>query len=173
MLCMRRITVIGCAFAAASSFVACGADDPAPTAGTASEATALRDGGVPAFERELARLRGRPVVVNQWASWCGPCRAEFPFFQRLADSYRGRIAFLGVNSRDSRADAEKFLARYPTRFPHFSDPDARVARVFRGGRVWPTTAFYTADGELNFTHQGQYRTQDDLDRDIRRYALDG
>jgi cytochrome c biogenesis protein CcmG, thiol:disulfide interchange protein DsbE len=168
----RRTVVLGCVIVAAAAFAACGADEPAAPA-TGAKAAALRDGGVPAFERELQRLQGRPVVVNQWASWCGPCRAEFPIFQRLAERYRGRVAFLGVNSQDSRQDAEKFLTEYPTPFAHFSDPDAKIARTFRGGRAWPTTAFYTADGELNFTHQGQYRDDTDLDRDIRRYAIDG
>ena len=169
---LRRFAVLGCALAASLGLLACGEADPSAPSRAGSGA-ALRDGGVAAFERELGRLRGRPVVVNQWASWCGPCRAEFPFFEQLAGRYRGRVAFLGVNSRDSRNDAEDFLARFPTTFGHFSDPDARIARTFRAGRAWPTTAFYTADGELNFTHQGQYRTKDDLDRDIQRYALDG
>ena len=168
----RRIVVLSCALATVTAFVGCGADERS-TRAVGTEPVALRDGGVAAFERELARLRGRPVVVNQWASWCGPCRLEFPFFQQLSERYRGRVAFLGVNSQDSRVEARDFLARYPTPFPHFSDPDTRVARVFRGGRAWPTTAFYTADGKLNYTHQGQYPTADDLDRDIRRYAIDG
>lgn len=164
----RRVA-IACALAViALALTACGADDEAAGAGPP-----LRAGGVEAFERELGRLRGRPVVVNQWASWCGPCRAEFPFLQNLADRYRGRVAFLGVNSMDSTEDARRFLGRYPTPFAHFADPDARIARSFRGGRAWPTTAFYTADGRLNYTHQGAYRSEEDLDADIRRYALDG
>ena len=169
---LSSAVVLGCVLAAALGVVGCGADDPPAPPGD-SKPVALRGGGVTAFERELERLRGRPVVVNQWASWCGPCRAEFPIFRRLAERYRGQVAFLGVNAKDSRDDAQEFLARYPTPFPHFSDPDAKIARTFRGGRAWPTTAFYTADGELNFTHQGEYRDDADLDRDIRRHAIDG
>lgn len=133
----------------------------------------LLDGGVPGFEKRIAALDGYPVVVNQWASWCGPCRAEFPFFQRLAAKYRGEIAFLGVDSQDARPDAEQFLDELSTPFPHYFDPDAEIARSFGGGRAWPTTAFYTADGEVSFVHQGAYATEAKLDEDIRRYALGG
>ena len=136
-------------------------------------ANRLLDGGTEAFEAQLERLRGHPVVVNQWASWCGPCRYEFPFFQRLAAKYRGRVAFLGVNSQDSRGDAEDFLDEFPVPFPHFYDKDASVARLFGGGRAWPSTAFYRADGELVKTHLGAYASEAKLEQDIRRYALDG
>src|SRR5919106_4039195 len=64
-----------------------------------AQANRLLDGGAEAFERRLRELGGHPVVVNQWASWCGPCRFEFPFFQRLARRYEGRVAFLGVDSQ--------------------------------------------------------------------------
>jgi len=137
------------------------------------ESSQLLDGGVAAFEKRLADLEGHPIVVNQWASWCTPCRREFPFFQSLADKYRGEVAFLGVDSQDARPDAEQFLEELPTPFPHYFDPDVEVARSFGGGRAWPTTAFYAANGELSFTHQGAYAREADLDDDIQRYALGG
>src|SRR5438105_2733372 len=71
--------------------------------GLSAQASELLDGGTAAFERRVSSLRRYPLVVNQWASWCGPCRYEFPFFQRLARRYRGRVAFLGVDSRDTRS----------------------------------------------------------------------
>lgn len=135
------------------------------------DAGRLLSGGEDAFKRQISDARGTGVVVNQWASWCGPCRAEFPFLQRLAQRYRGKVTFLGVNARDSSDDARGFLARYPTPFPHIEDPDAKVARLFGGGRGFPTTAFYDSTGKLSFTHQGAYATQAALDADIRRYAL--
>lgn len=133
----------------------------------------LLDGGLDAFRARLATLRGAPVVVNQWASWCGPCRYEFPFFQDLARRYEGRVAFLGVNSQDVDDDARAFLKEFPTPFPHYSDPDVKIAREFKGGRAWPTTAFYAADGSLARTHLGGYGDQADLDADIRKWALGG
>ena len=134
------------------------------------DASRLVGGGVPEFRRRLRSVRGKPVVVNQWASWCGPCRAEFPLLARQAVKRRGQVAFLGVNSRDATEEAEAFLVQSPTPFAHVEDPDAEVARVFRGGRSWPTTAFYDADGKLNYTKQGSYRTERDLAEDIDRYA---
>ena len=108
----------------------------------------MLDGGVDAFKARLGDQRGHPVVVNQWASWCGPCRFEFPFFARQASKYADRVAFLGVDSQDSRADAKAFLEQRPVPYPQYFDPDGSIARVFRGGRAFPTTAFYDAAGKL-------------------------
>lgn len=167
---------------------ACGADEPdvVPAGEPASptqlrvelrkleaQANQLLDGGPSAFKDRLAKLRGLPVVVNQWASWCDPCRFEFPFFERQAKKHRGAVAFLGVDSQDSRDDAEEFLQEFPVSFPHFYDKDASIARLFDGGRAWPTTAFYNADGKLTKTHLGAYASEAKLEADIRRYALDG
>ena len=160
------LTRVAIAVAIAAGLASCGSGGNQPTG-------RLVGGGRDAFEARLAQLRGRPVVVNQWASWCGPCRAEFPYFQQLAGKYDKQVAFVGVNSRDSRDGALEFLDKFPTPFPQFEDPNAEIARSFRGGRAWPTTAFYTADGQLNYTHQGSYGTEADLERDIQRYAIHG
>jgi cytochrome c biogenesis protein CcmG/thiol:disulfide interchange protein DsbE len=164
---------------------ACGAEETrsaAPIATKASgdplgqleaEQNQLLDGGKSAFTQRLAELRGHPVVVNQWASWCAPCRFEFPFFRDQAEKLRGRVAFLGVNSRDKRGSASAFLSKLPVPFPHFYDEDTSIARLFRGGRAWPTTAFYKADGKLVFTHMGAYASEDKLAEDIERYVLSG
>ena len=185
---LRRTLTLLVVLATAAALGACGSDpsqapaarsaDGGPTGKRAisrlrSEAGRLLDGGPRAFEQRLAELRGHPVVVNQWASWCAPCRAEFPFFRAQAVRLAGRVAFLGVNSQDSRSGAAAFLKERPVPFPHFYDGDASVARVFRGGRAWPTTAFYNAKGKLVFTHQGAYATEVKLSEDIREYALRG
>ena len=132
----------------------------------------ILDGGADAFETRLDRLRGHPVVVNQWASWCGPCRFEFPIFRRLAIKYGGRVAFIGVNSEDSRDAAETFLRDTPMPYPHYFDPDAEIARSFGGGRAWPTTAFYNSEGDLTWTHQGVYPDRAALADHIETYALE-
>lgn len=141
--------------------------------GDQTSSSELLSGGPDAFRDRLVDLRGTPVVVNQWASWCGPCRTEFPFLKAQAIRRRGQVAFLGVNARDTSDDAARFLRSEPVPFPHFADPDARISRIFRGGRAWPTTAFYNGKGELVFTHQGAYRDEEALARDIERYAVDG
>ena len=165
------------ALLAAGALAGCGSANEAPTAPAApaarlsSEAGRLVGGGVTAFQRQLRALRGTPVMVNQWASWCGPCRFEFPFFASAARSYRGRVAFLGVNSQDSRDGAQRFLRQHRVPYPSFYDPDVAVARSFRGGTAWPTTAFYDRAGKRVYTHPGAYPSRGALDQDVRRYAL--
>jgi cytochrome c biogenesis protein CcmG/thiol:disulfide interchange protein DsbE len=149
------------------------AGSPAPLERLHEQGNRLLDGGAEAFEARLARLRGYPVVVNKWASWCGPCRFEFPFFQRLSARLGKRVAFLGVDSDDSEAAARTFLEQYPVPYPSFSDPDEEIAAVIKATLGFPSTAFYDSRGELVYTKQGGYPDQDDLEADIRRYALGG
>ena len=143
---------------------------PAPLAGLHRQANQLLSGGAAAFRARLAALRGYPVVVNKWASWCGPCRAEFPDFQKASVKYGKRVAFLGVNGNDNHGDATKFLRRYPVSYPSYEDPSNTVAEVFNGVAAFPTTAFYDGGGKLSFLHQGAYLSEDKLAQDIQRYA---
>jgi thiol-disulfide isomerase/thioredoxin len=135
-----------------------------------AQSSRLLTGGPSAFRARLRALRGHPVVVNKWASWCGPCRAEFPFFQRISTQLARRLGFLGVDSNDSDADARRFLRRYPVPYPSYSDPDQKVAKVFGATLGVPTTAFYRANGRLAYVHQGGYATEAKLREDIARYA---
>lgn len=164
---------------AAAAAGGCGTADPGPASpprpasALSSEAGRLLGGGVPAFQAQLRALRGKPVVVNQWASWCGPCRFEFPFLARAAERYRGRVAFLGVDAKDARPAAERFLVEQPLPYPSYFDPATDIAREFRGGQFWPTTAYYDARGRLVYTHAGVYSSQAKLEEEIRRHALRG
>lgn len=130
----------------------------------------LLGGEVDAFEARLRRLRGHPVVVNKWASWCGPCRHEFPFFQELAAKLGKRIAFLGINSKDSEHAARTFLEQFPVPYPSYSDPDHELGDLLQNAREFPVTAFYDSTGELVFVHRGGYASPSDLEADIKRYA---
>lgn len=76
------------------------------------------DGSIAA---KLTALKGVPVVVNQWASWCPNCKAEFGYFARVAKTYRGRVAFVGLDSQDSRGNAEDFLTDRPVSYPSIFD----------------------------------------------------
>jgi len=145
------------------------ARSPPPLAALHRQGAELLDGELPAFRARLATLRGHPVVVNAWASWCRPCRYEMPFFQRLAVRYGRRIGFLGVNSADDDEPARAFLRKRWTAFPSYTDPDEEIADEI-GARALPTTVFYDASGEVAFVHQGQYRDERDLREDIERYA---
>jgi thiol-disulfide isomerase/thioredoxin len=142
---------------------------PPKLAALYEQGDALLDGGTDAFESQLADLRGHPVVVNSWASWCGPCRFEFPFFQSQAAEHGKRVAFLGIDSDDTDAKAETFLKELPLPYPSFKDPDKEIVDVVQAPYL-PSTTFYDADGELVYTHIGGYASEDDLVADIDRYA---
>jgi thiol-disulfide isomerase/thioredoxin len=144
---------------------------PAQLAAIRSQANQLLDGGSDAFDARLAALRGTPVVVNKWASWCGPCRFEFPWFQSLAEKHGGQIGFIGVNSNDSSGSAETFLSELPLPYPSYSDPDLKIAQALGGPpQAFPTTTYYDRSGELVFTHPGVYGSESDLIADVNRYA---
>jgi cytochrome c biogenesis protein CcmG/thiol:disulfide interchange protein DsbE len=127
-------------------------------------------GGRDAFAARIEKERGTPVVVNKWASWCGPCRLEFPFFRSQAEKRKGRVVFIGVNSNDSRSDADQFLKEEPVPYRHFYDPKLEIAAAFNAVQAFPSTAFYDSKGELAFVHQGGYSSEDGLAEDIERYA---
>jgi cytochrome c biogenesis protein CcmG, thiol:disulfide interchange protein DsbE len=143
---------------------------PEPLAKLYGQPNQLLPGGTGAFEQRLADLRGYPVVVNKWASWCGPCREEMPWFQRLSARLGKRIAFLGVDSDDSSDAAQGFLREFPLPYPSYSDPGEEIAEVMEATIGFPATAFYDSSGELAHVQQGQYASIDALAADIERYA---
>lgn len=134
---------------------------------------AILDGGERTFDRLLRQAKGYPVVVNNWASWCMPCREEFPFFQNEAAKHLDQVAFLGVDSADSRAAAETFLRDHPLPYPSVEAPGRYDFREWTGRTLvgFPNTVFYDASGELVYAKQGGYADQGELAADIRKYAL--
>lgn len=149
------------------------AGSPSPLAALHRQGNHLLSGGVDAYESRLAALRGYPVVVNVWASWCGPCRFEFPVFQRVAAEYGKRVAFLAVDSRDSGDAARTFLGEDPVPYPSYTDPDAKVAESVGADLGLPDTAFYDRRGKLVYLKQGPYDETAALRADVERYALEG
>ena len=143
---------------------------PPPLARLHAESGRLLDGGPAAFRRRLAELRGYPIVVNKWASWCGPCRTEFRHFGAVALDEGREVAFLGVNSLDSDSAARSFLRDNPVSYPHYKDPDQQIAKLFRGNASFPTTAFYDRRGRFVIALQRFYRSEGELRADIDRYA---
>jgi thiol-disulfide isomerase/thioredoxin len=142
---------------------------PAPLAALYAQSSRLLGGGTAAFERRLGRLRGHPVVVNKWASWCGPCRAEFPHFQQVATARGKQVAFIGVDGSDKRPAARRFLDRQPLPFPSYEDPREAIARRLKVPTIYPATVLIDARGKPAFIHQGQYTSAKQLSADIDRY----
>ena len=173
MRCALAAALVCIALVVCAALVAagCGSDDePSADPAPAGEAPVFLDGGREAFEKRIAAQKGTPVVVNKWASWCGPCRLEFPYFGDQARKRKGEVAFLGVNSNDSREPAEEFVREHPVPFPHFDDPNLEIAAAFNAVQAFPSTAFYDRKGELAFVHQGPYTSEQDLAEAIERYA---
>jgi cytochrome c biogenesis protein CcmG, thiol:disulfide interchange protein DsbE len=149
------------------------AGSPPPLAALYEQENELLPGGTDAYEKGLAELRGYPIVVNVWASWCGPCRFEFPVLQRLAARYGEQVAFLGVNSEDSNDAAATFLREEPVPYPSYTDPDQEIKDSLGATLGLPDTAFYDSSGKLLYLKQGPYSDDSELEEDVRRYALKG
>jgi cytochrome c biogenesis protein CcmG, thiol:disulfide interchange protein DsbE len=185
----RKYLLVGLSTAAtALTLAACGSDDgdgaaaqapdfdaalkgaPPELAAIHEQENELLPGGPEAFDARLRELRGLPIVVNKWASWCGPCRAEFPYFQSQAAEQGKKVAFLGVNSNDGEDSASEFLAEFPVPYPSYLDPDMKIADELEGALAFPATAFYDTRGELVHVRNGPYESSAALAADIERYA---
>ena len=146
---------------------------PKPLAKLYAQGDRLVSGGTSAFGSQLGALRGHPVVVNVWASWCEPCRMEFPYLQRLSAKYGKRVAFVGVDTNDNDAAARTFLAELPLPYPSYTDPNKDIAQSVGATVGLPDTAYYDTSGKQVFVKQGQYASEGDFAADIKRYALGG
>jgi cytochrome c biogenesis protein CcmG, thiol:disulfide interchange protein DsbE len=148
-------------------------DSPTALAALHAQASEVLSGGLPALRARLAALRGRPVVINKWASWCEPCRAEFGVFQRVSISQGREVAFIGIDSGDnSRADALNFLRSLPVSYPSYYDHSGQIGEAITSSTFTPVTVFYNRSGS-QYIRQGPYPSTAKLEQDIRRYALNG
>jgi cytochrome c biogenesis protein CcmG, thiol:disulfide interchange protein DsbE len=137
------------------------------------QAGQLLGGGKAAFTARRKALDGFPLVVNGWASWCGPCRFEFPFFQSQAVKQGRRVAFLGLDVTDNASDARRFLSQFPQPYPSYTDTRGTIMQSLVPSSGLPNTVFVDAKGKQTFVHQGGYPSEARLAADIRRYALGG
>ncbi len=143
---------------------------PAPTgARVAADAVRLRLAGF-AGGRGFTLpddLGGRPLVLNVWASWCGPCRQEMPAFQQVYLQARERVGFLGLDYLDVEAAARRFVAQTGVTYPLAADPKGKAgARL--GVASLPATLFIGADGTVRGRHLGAM-TAAQLRAAIQRY----
>jgi cytochrome c-type biogenesis protein len=107
----------------------------------------------------LALLRGRPVVLNVWATWCAPCREEVPYLESLHQQYRDRgleIVGVSVDARGTDDKIRAFAGEYGMTYPIWLDPDERVNSIFRAIGV-PSTYVIDRGGVLVWKHLGTLR----------------
>jgi cytochrome c biogenesis protein CcmG/thiol:disulfide interchange protein DsbE len=139
----------------------------------AGEEVALPENRLALPEYDLARyealideLRGTPVVVNFWGSWCPPCRGEAPELARSAREFEGEVQFLGVDILDHRQPARDFILEFRWEYPSIFDPRAEI-RDGLGYVGQPITLIYDTTGELAFEWVGPVNA-DLLRREIRK-----
>jgi thiol-disulfide isomerase/thioredoxin len=148
------------------------AGSPPALAALHAQGAKLLDGGAKTLHARLAALKGYPVVVNKWASWCVPCKEELPSFQRAAAEYGKRVAFVGLDSGDSgKTRAEAFLRSFPVSYPSWYDPSGSLGEQITDSSFTPVTVFIPVHGKPYY-RQGQYPNLAKLKADIQRYALD-
>lgn len=168
---------MGRALAAAAFLVlvaaACAGPAGSPPSGNARSTGAgtrekIPSSGVfPTSDEHFDRVIGTgtlPTVVNAWASWCIPCRAETPLLIERAKRYEGKVRFLGLNTQDDREAALEFIDEFGIPYASGLDPKGSVARHLRILGL-PATLFYKPGGELALVHQGEIRAPD-LDEKI-------
>lgn len=102
----------------------------------------------------LADLEGQVVMVNFWATWCGPCREEMPHLEALFQRYEGLgFTLLGVNVEEDASGADEFLSETPVSFPILFDPDNTVSELYDVVAM-PSTVLIDRTGNMRFIHHG-------------------
>ncbi|MCC3374799.1 TlpA disulfide reductase family protein [Cohnella sp. REN36] len=161
---IKKKTWLALLFAAgAATYILCrsfaggdaGADAAAPAAARkeAPEIDALAPGfkmtGMDGKIYTLGQFRGKPVILNFWASWCGPCQDEAPSLKQLHERHKGDLQILAVNltAADNESDARRFVKDHGFAFPVLLDEDGKISRRYRI-RPIPTTFFIDGQGVI-------------------------
>lgn len=144
----------GLAYFAASAPVPSEGSPPSVPAPVVGALAPLFDLETPEGERvRLADLRGKIVVLNFWATWCGPCRLEMPDLEARAVADPERLAIVGINFDETAAEVQAFRSEVGVSFPLVLDPGGEVQRLYRV-LGYPTTFFVDVEGIIRIRHIG-------------------
>lgn len=147
MIAFRRLPVAALLAAFVALAWPAGATDGSPPAPEFTLAS--RAGG----QLSLSGLRGQVVMINFWASWCGPCRQEFPALDEMYRKYKPMgFTMVGINVESEKSDAERFLGARPVTFPILFDPDNTVSGSY-GVSAMPTTVLVDRQGRVRWQHR--------------------
>lgn len=153
-----------------SVFVFSGATASAATelSGTAPDFTLPSNQGQ---NMRLEELRGSVVLINFWASWCGPCRQEMPALEALYQRYnKAGFTILGVSVDDDSAEANKLLKEIPVSFPVLYDTESKVSELY-SVQAMPSTIIVDRNGEMRYLHRGYKPGYEDEYRDQIRALI--
>jgi len=139
---------------------------PAISPSAAAPDFTLRTMGGP--NMRLAEQRGRVVMINFWATWCGPCRQEMPQLSKLYDKYRGSgFVLMGVNVDDDVRNATEVAAKLAVSFPVLLDTDKAVSKLYDLSTM-PSTVLVDRDGKVRYLHRGYLAGYEDTyDKQVR------
>jgi cytochrome oxidase Cu insertion factor (SCO1/SenC/PrrC family)/thiol-disulfide isomerase/thioredoxin len=126
-----------------------------------------------ALEARIRALRGYPIVINAWESYCQPCQKEFGLFANASIQYGRQVAFIGADANDTPGDARVFLREHHVSYPSYPTSTSDLGKLVPGGvEGYPTTIYIDRTGRIVNVHDGQYESQSTLDADLGRYAVD-
>ncbi|MGJ7917102.1 redoxin family protein [Massilia sp. LXY-6] len=149
------LPVIACLLAAvAGSPAACAADADLKPWPAKLATPVLRLAGVDGKDWDLARLRGKVVVVNFWASWCAPCVDELPVLNALARRDPAKVAVVGVNYKEPLDSVERFSTAHPFAYPVLRDRSGDMFKAWTAG-VMPTTILVDRQGRARWRSVGE------------------
>ncbi len=147
------------------------AGSPPALASLHAQANMLLSGQLPAVRRRLHELHGEPIVVTKWASWCEPCKADMPLFQRASLKLGRQVAFIGIDSNDSSMSGpHEQLRKVPLPFPSYFDPSGQTGTAVTGSAFTPVTLFVNRTGS-EYIRQGAFPSLAKLEAEVRHYAL--
>jgi thiol-disulfide isomerase/thioredoxin len=131
-------------------------------AGAASNDPLSNGMSAPGFELDslggkqvnLANYKGQVVLINFWASWCGPCRKEMPILEQLNKAYKSKgVQLVGVNVEPNSDDALKYLKNIPVSFPILFDRTSNVSKLYQVQGM-PNTVILDRSGKVRYIHRG-------------------